>query len=230
MDKELIFKCLSFIKSSNNFLFLYQENLSLSYIHTKISLLPTIELVKQVEMFKNISLTSKLNDSSILIDDLDTPIKLIEYRNENRFYGKTILTNDGPSLKWLLEHMVEINNPNSNKVFYTNNMAIEFSKAKNSKDVYITILDMKIIENFINKLKKSYEKYQESDFITLLKNYGYTNAETIKSIFHIITVFQKAKKLGFKNPKKVTKHFCDKKLLADLILKDVFRKLTEYIY
>lgn len=171
------------------------------------------------------SLILKSDDSKIRIDGLTTPIKLAEYKIIDPFYEKVTSIGNGPSLKWLLEHATEINDPDPDKVFYIDNMAIYFKFFKN-KDTVISFLNIKNMECVLKEIDDSIITWLNYEtFDNFLKSYGYTNKITNKDIALILITYQFIKKLESKNPEKVIKHFYDKQLIAELTLKGVFDKL-----
>ena len=227
MDKTLVFKWISLAENGENSICLYQEDLSLNYTRTKLSLLPTVKLVKQIDTFEGISLTLGSDDNRIFIDGLTTPIRLVERKKTGHYYRETTLISNGPSLKWLLKSMTEINNPDPNKLLYMKDMVVRFEPFK-EEGTAITFLKIDNIKHILKVIRDAaIEWLGYETFNTLLAPYGYTNEAIDNGIAFTLMVYRCAKQLEFKNPKEVTGHFCDKRLIAELTLKGVFNKLLE---
>ena len=227
MDKTLVFKWIALVENDKSATSLYQEDLSLNHTHIKASLPLVVDLVKQVETFENVSLSLGSGDNRIFIDGLTTPIRLIERANAGHFFKETILTGTGPSLKWLLENTTETNNPNPNKLLYTDDMVVRFEpfKDEGTTITFLRVDDAKHILKTVGDSVIEWLSYEA--FNTFLASYGYTNEVINNDIAFILMMYKATKELGFKDPKEVISHFCDKRLVAELALKGVFEKLLK---
>ena len=145
MCKQLQFKWVTFDEDSKDYTDLFWVN----WAYTKISLSSIYEVARQVENLKDVKIAIGDEPYSVSVHGLNTSIQLLEYTVDSTC-NLHEATGNGPSLIWLLGHRSEINTPNTNKLFYVEDMVIEFSAASYSEDTIITILDTAVINDSIS--------------------------------------------------------------------------------
>ena len=224
MDKNLSFNWVTFfsniIENNQNYTNIQIVN---NYAFSKINLLQIIKTVKDTKKYRYKKALSEIDQNyDIFINGLTNPIKFIntsKIKNSNFTY--TIL-DEGPSVQWLLDNKKNINNPNPDKLIYTDN-TVAYFKSFYDKTTIITFLKIKNIKHIL-KIEKNiivgWLGYKT--FNTFLKSYGYVNKEKNEDLIFILIIYKAAKKLEFKNPEKAIAPFCNKQLIAELKLKGVF--------
>lgn len=197
-------------------------------IYTVKSLDQLVEAAKSIENLNNIKITVG-QEYNILLDGISTPIQLISridrYNSSNRYE----VSDEGPSLEWLLSHKEDLDNPNPSRIFYMNDTAIHFSIASTFKPtVTVSMLNTKHIDTYLDISGYCHMEKLDKSFDEFLKSYGYRDENMYRGIGRVIATFIAAKKLGFIDAEQVAASFNDEHLVVDLKLRGVFENIGKY--
>ena len=230
MPKNLYFKWLPSINISETPRGVEPNNhVNTMTVYTVKSLNQLVEAAKGIENLNNIKITVG-QEYNVLLNGISTPIQLISridrYNSPNRYE----ISDEGPSLEWLLSHEKDLDNPNPNRIYYMNDTAIHFSVASAfNPTVTVSMLNTKYIDAYLDISGYCHIEKLDKPFDEFLKNYGYRDESLYKSIGRIIATFIAAKKLDFIDAEQVAASFNDEHLVVDLKLRGVFEGLTKYV-
>ena len=187
-----------------------------------------IEAAKNVENFSKVEVKIGEKDS-VILSSITAPIKLISHLNIHGYHNEYRVSDEAPSLEWLLKHKEELTN--FNKVFYVDNMAVYFSLDPNKmfSEIAIAIFNIAHIDTYVTALENYYIEGLDKPLEDFLESYGYTDVNMYESIAKAILTFQAVKKLGFVNAEEVVAYFNGKRLVADLKLKGLLEDIASVL-
>ena len=231
MCKKILFRWVSLIRDSKDHANGYfNDEFTIASTYTGVSIKQMVEAVKNVKALGRITLPLKSEDCAVVIQDLTTPIQLLSAIDIGNTTSTVCVVDKGPSLQWLLDHEEELNDFSSDKTMYTDTMAVQTrtnpTTAKNRTT--ITILDVSTIGNVIDELEGKYVDWLDGTFKEFLLRYGYTDKDTVKEASQALMVYQTAVEAGFKDPKEVAATLSNKRVIADLAMREVFEGVEGY--
>lgn len=227
MDYRICFKWIPPINVSEGYKSIHPDNfLEVVDVWTGRSLDQLVEGAKSVEGFSKVKVRVGEEDN-VVLNSVAAPVQLVSRVSMHDYRNEYEVSDEGPSLEWLLKHKKELSNPN--RVFYVDDMAVCFSLDPNRVHaVTVTVFNVKHMDTYIAALEDHYIEGLDESLEDFLARYGYTDANTYKSTAKAVLTFHAVKKLGFLNAEEVVAHFNDKRLVADLKLKGVFEDVEEY--
>lgn len=229
MDYKVYFKWLPSINISEEYEGIGPDSfLEVIDVWTGKSLDELAKAAKSVEDLNSVKVVIGEEDN-VVFNSVATPVQLVSRLSIHGYRNEYKVSDEGPSLEWLLRHKEELNNPN--KVFYVDDMAVCFLPDYNREHaVTITVFSIKHMDAYIDALEDHDIEGLDESLEYFLERCGYTDESMYKSIAKVILTFQAIKKLDFPNAEEVVAHFCDKHLIADLKLKGVFEGIKERYY
>ena len=231
MDKKVSFRWVSLIRDSKDHANgHFNDEFTIVSTYTGVSIKQMAEVVKKVKTLGGLVLPPKGEYCTVAIQDLTTPIQLLSYIEIRSTTSTVCVVDKGPSLQWLLDHEEELTGTSPDSVLYTDTAAIKSMTytSVNENTVVITILDVSNIGNVIDELGDKYVDWLDGTFKEFLACYGYTGKDTVKEASQALMTYQTAVEAGFKDPKEVAATLNNKRIIADLIIREVFEGIGKY--
>ena len=229
MAKTLSFKWIPSINSNEKYKGICPDSfLDIVNVWTIKNIDQLVEAAKSVENFNKVEVKIGEEDS-VILSNMTAPIKLISRLNIHGSHNEYRVSDEGPSLEWLLKHKEEL--INFNKTFYVDNMAVCFSLDPNKmfSEIAIAIFNIAHIDTYVTALENYHIEGLNEPLKDFLKSYGYTDVNMYESIAKAILTFQAVKKLDFVNAEEVVAYFNGKRLVADLKLKGLLEDVASVL-
>ena len=231
MDKCISFRWILFTDDSEEYIGSYADRkMVINFTSSTVGLTQIVKAAKFAEKQEHIKII--LGDScvnGINIKGLTDPIQLIESFETDDYNANYVMLGEGPSVQWLLDNKKDLNNANTNKTFYIDDMVMYFELFDDGQTIMITLLKVEDTDYILEIVEdKVIEWLGYKTFDTFLATYGYIDKHQNKYRTLILTLYKAAIILGFKNPEEAVAYFCDKHMIAGLKLKGVFEAIEEH--